>query len=114
LLNNLQPEKEGVDRSRTRQEYLAKGVFMRSKRVLACGFVACLIASVVVVIGPGAQYTLAQTEKASISGRITDQSNAVMPDAEVELKNTDTGIVTVTKTNDQGVYVFPSLARAIM
>ena len=83
---------------------------MRSKRVLVCGFVACLIASVVVVIGPGAQYTLAQTEKASISGRITDQSNAVMPDAEVELKNTDTGIVTVTKTNDQGVYVFPSLA----
>ncbi len=83
---------------------------MRSKRVLVCGFVACLIASVVVVLGPGAQYTLAQTEKASISGRITDQSNAVMPDAEVELKNTDTGIVTVTKTNDQGVYVFPSLA----
>src|SRR6266404_2627387 len=59
---------------------------MRSKRVLVCGFVACLIASVVVVLGPGAQYTLAQTEKASISGRITDQSNAVMPDAEVELK----------------------------
>src|SRR5260370_13786361 len=83
---------------------------MRSKRVFLCGFVACRIASVVVVLGPGAQYTLAQTEKASISGRITDQSNAVMPDAEVELKNTDTGIVTVTKTNDQGVYVFPSLA----
>ncbi len=84
---------------------------MRNKRrVFVCGFVAWLIALVVVVLGPGAQYTLAQTEKASVSGRITDQSNAVMPDAEVELKNTDTGIVTLTKTNDQGVYVFPSLA----
>src|SRR5258708_25279739 len=84
---------------------------MRSKRVLVCGFVACLIASVVVVLGPGAQYTLAQTEKASISGRITDQSNAVMPDAEVELKNTDTGIVTVTKTNDQGASLNTRLSR---
>jgi hypothetical protein len=80
------------------------------RRVFVCAFVACLIALVVVVLGPGAQYTLAQTEKASVSGRITDQSNAVMPDAEVELKNTDTGIVTLTRTNDQGVYVFPSLA----
>ena len=73
------------------------------------GFVVFLFCLGVVILGLGAQATVAQTEKASISGRITDQSNAVVPDAELELSNTDTGIVTIAKTNDQGIYVFPSL-----
>src|SRR5260370_28009099 len=78
-------------------------------RGLVRGF--CVWLSVVVgfLLGPLPQYVSAQTEKASISGRITDQSNAVVPDAEVEIRNTDTGIVASTKTNDQGVYAFPSL-----
>jgi hypothetical protein len=53
---------------------------------------------------------LGQTEKACVSGRVTDQTNAVMPDAEVEIQNTDTGIVKTAKTNEQGIYEFPSLA----
>src|SRR6266404_3938014 len=73
-------------------------------------FVALLSCSGVLIFLFAARPIVAQTEKASISGRITDQSNAVMPDAELELKNTDTGIVTLAKTNDQGVYVFPSLS----
>ena len=78
-------------------------------RVRIRGFVAVLFCLSILIFLLAARSTVAQTEKASISGRITDQSNAVVPDAEVELKNTDTGIVTLTKTNDQGVYVFPSL-----
>jgi hypothetical protein len=89
---------------------LAKGVVMRNVlHVRICRFIAFLFCAALVMVGLCAQRTAAQTEKASISGRITDQSNAVMPDAELELKNTDTGIVTLAKTNDQGVYVFPSL-----
>ncbi len=81
----------------------------KNMRRLVPGFFVCLSVAVGCLLGPLAQYVCAQTEKASISGRITDQSNAVVPDAEVEIRNTDTGIVASTKTNDQGVYAFPSL-----
>ena len=43
-----------------------------------------------------------QTTSASVFGRITDQSNAVVTDVEVEIKNTDTGVTQVTKTNGEG------------
>ena len=81
----------------------------KKMRRLVPGFFVCLSVAVGCLLGPLAQYVCAQTEKASISGRITDQSNAVVPDAEVEIRNADTGIVASTKTNDQGVYAFPSL-----
>src|SRR6266436_6555427 len=98
-------------RSGTWPEYWERGVAMKKKtRRLVPGFFACLSLAMGCLLGPLAQYVSAQTEKASISGRITDQSNAMVPDAEVEIRNTDTGIVASTKTNDQGVYAFPSLA----
>jgi hypothetical protein len=49
----------------------------------------------------------AQSESASVSGRITDQTNAIVPDVEVELRNADTGVTQVTKTNGEGFYAFP-------
>ena len=54
--------------------------------------------------------TLAQTTSASVFGRVTDQSNAVVPDVEVEIKNTDTGVSQVMKTNGEGLYSFPNLS----
>src|SRR6266436_3784827 len=97
-------------RSRAWPEYWEIGVAMKKNmRRLVPGFFVCLSVAVGCLLGPLAQYVCAQTEKASISGRITDQSNAVVPDAEVEIRNTDTVIVASTKTNDQGVYEFPSL-----
>src|SRR3984957_570984 len=57
-----------------------------------------------------APIVFAQTGSASISGRITDQSNAVVPDVEVEIKNVDTGVTEVTKTNNDGIYSVPTLA----
>ena len=48
----------------------------------------------------------AQSESASVSGRVTDQTNAVVPDVEVELRNADTGVSQITKTNGDGFYSF--------
>lgn len=81
----------------------------QTSRVIVPGFFFCLSVVAGCLLGPLPQSVFAQTEKASISGRITDQTNAVVPDAVVEIRNTDTGIVSSTKTNDQGVYAFPSL-----
>lgn len=55
----------------------------------------------------------AQTEAASVSGRVTDQQNAVIPDVEVEIKNVATGVSQTTKTNGEGFYSFPSLSLEI-
>jgi hypothetical protein len=51
----------------------------------------------------------AQGETASVSGRITDQSNASVPDAEVEIRNVNTNASQTVKTNSEGVYVIPFL-----
>lgn len=56
-------------------------------------------------------YNLAvsQTTSAGVSGRITDPSGAVVVDAEVEIKNTDTNDSITVKTNGDGLYNIPSL-----
>jgi len=77
-------------------------------RLRTC-FVA-LFVIVVLILAWGAQLSLAQTEKASVSGRVTDQSNAAVPDTQVQITNTDTNIVTAVKTNGEGIYVIPSLS----
>jgi len=51
----------------------------------------------------------AQTELAHVSGRVTDQSGAVVVDTEVEIKNVDTNLSATAKTNQDGFYTFPSL-----
>lgn len=61
------------------------------------------------VLSFGLQLSFAQTEKASVSGRVTDQSNAALTDAQVQLRNTETNIVTTVRTNGEGIYVIPSL-----
>src|ERR1700722_8570114 len=51
----------------------------------------------------------AQSESAAVSGRVTDQTSAVVPDVEVEIRNVDTNSAQVTKTNGDGIYTFASL-----
>jgi outer membrane receptor protein involved in Fe transport len=53
--------------------------------------------------------TAAQTETATVSGRVSDSSGAVVPGATVELQSVERGIVTATATNGSGIYVFPSV-----
>jgi hypothetical protein len=48
-------------------------------------------------------------QEAQVSGRITDASNAVIPDVKVTLTNTDTGSFRDTKTNNLGYYTLPLL-----
>ena len=76
-------------------------------RLRTC-FVALFVIAIL-ILGLGSQLSFAQTEKASVSGRVTDQNNAVVPDVEVQIRNTDTDIVTSMKTNAEGIYVIPSL-----
>jgi len=52
---------------------------------------------------------LAQTELASVYGRVTDASGAVIGDAEVQIKNVETNVSMLAKTNQDGLYDIPSL-----
>ena len=51
----------------------------------------------------------AQVSTSSITGIVTDQSGAVVPNAKVEAKNDDTGVVFEQNTSSAGTYAFPSL-----
>ncbi len=57
----------------------------------------------VLVVALSVAWAEAQTV-ASISGRVTDSTGAVLPGTEVELENLDTGATRVVVTNDQGAY----------
>ncbi|HEY1951124.1 MAG TPA: TonB-dependent receptor [Bryobacteraceae bacterium] len=48
----------------------------------------------------------AQNSRATVQGLVTDASGAVVPDATVTLANVNTGVNTVRKTSNTGLYVF--------
>ena len=64
-----------------------------------------LLASAIFLATP----LLAQVEQASLTGAITDQSDAVVADAQVTVRNLRTGVKAVTKSNKQGYYNVPYL-----
>src|SRR6267154_2609685 len=51
----------------------------------------------------------AQTETATVSGRVTDLQDRVVPEAQIQLINVDTNVALTTKTNSDGLYVIPSV-----
>jgi hypothetical protein len=51
----------------------------------------------------------AQSNVATLTGIITDNTGAVVPGAEVTLRSNNTGIVSRAVTNGQGIYTAPSL-----
>lgn len=51
----------------------------------------------------------AQTETGSITGTVTDQSGAVVPDAKVTVKNLETGALRVVETTSAGAYLATNL-----
>jgi hypothetical protein len=67
---------------------------------------ACWLALMVLCF---AAVAMAQTETATISGLITDDTGAVVPGAEVKLQNVDRGSGTSATTNNAGIYVFASV-----
>jgi len=42
-------------------------------------------------------------------GRVTDPTGAVIVDAQVEIKDVETGVATTKKTNGDGLYNIPAL-----
>ncbi len=57
--------------------------------------------------------SVAQTESAVISGRITDTTGAVIPGVDLRLQSADRGTNTFAKTNEAGIYNFPSVQPGI-
>jgi outer membrane receptor protein involved in Fe transport len=56
---------------------------------------------------------LAQTEDAMISGRVTDTTGTVLPNAEVLLQSAERRTTTATKTNEEGIYNFPAVQPGV-
>jgi len=54
-------------------------------------------------------FLTAQADRGGISGRITDNSGAVIAQTAVVLRNEDTGVMQTAVTNADGVYVFQAL-----
>jgi hypothetical protein len=54
--------------------------------------------------------SMAQTTTGAITGTVTDQTGAFIPNVTVTATNTATNIASTTRTNEAGVYNFPFLA----
>src|SRR6266436_9227039 len=48
-------------------------------------------------------------QTASVTGRVTDATGAVIPQASVTVQAVDSAVSTTVQTNDEGYYNFPSL-----
>jgi hypothetical protein len=64
-----------------------------------------LVAGLVLPLAPAA----AQVAGGVIAGRVTDSSGAVLPNAQVTIKNLGTGVATQLVANEEGVYRAPNL-----
>src|SRR6266481_7630430 len=63
------------------------------------------IGASIVLTFPG----IAQTETATVSGRVTDSQGHVVPEVQIQVVNVDTNIALTTKTNSEGLYVIPNV-----
>src|SRR5713101_1581075 len=68
-----------------------------------------LLVFVLLTVLSFATSSAAQTETASLSGRVADPSGGAVPNAQVELTNIDTNIRTTTTTNGEGLYAFSNV-----
>jgi Carboxypeptidase regulatory-like domain len=54
-------------------------------------------------------FVFAQGERASVTGTVTDTSQAVVPGATIIIRNVATNVATRTELNEQGLYSLPAL-----
>lgn len=74
-----------------------------ARSLMLCAFALALMTA----LAPAA--SLAQTNIGQITGRITDASGAAVPGATVTALSAQTGLVTETVSDHEGLYRFPSL-----
>jgi hypothetical protein len=72
------------------------------KRLLQLGFLLALPAIFPV-------FLIAQGDRGGITGRITDNTGAVVSETPITLRNEDTGVTEAAVTNSAGVYAFQNL-----
>lgn len=77
----------------------------RSISFAGAAILVCVL-SLLFAIAPAA---MAQTRSAQITGTVKDSTGAVVPDADVTVKNTDTQATYTSKTNHSGQYAIPYL-----
>src|ERR1700693_5357083 len=66
----------------------------------------------VVILLLSAVVAFAQTESARVSGRVTDQTGAVIVGVQCKITNIETNVSATTATNSERIYVFPNLHPA--
>jgi len=81
---------------------------MKSVRVLTTWVNAMLLGLILFVTSASAQ-----TSRAQVQGLVIDSSGAVVPNATVTLSNVNTGVNTVRRTSDTGLYVFDLVSPGI-
>src|SRR5438270_6266728 len=81
---------------------LREGEFMRSHKLFAAALLALFM---VLTAAP----VLAQSDRGSITGTVTDPSGAVVQNAKVTATSLDTGEVRETTTSGEGSYTLPEL-----
>src|SRR6202789_1331993 len=70
----------------------------------------CLLRTLTLMLfGISATMALGQGTSASLTGQVTDTTGAVIPNATVSAKNTDTNLVQTRTTNASGVYLISPL-----
>lgn len=85
---------------------------MRSKKVLA-RVVTCSL-SLLLILSSFSGMALAQTSASSrISGTVMDSTGAVVPNADVLIKNNETGAEFKLKSKEDGAFILPSLPLAV-
>jgi Carboxypeptidase regulatory-like domain/TonB dependent receptor/TonB-dependent Receptor Plug Domain len=85
-------------------------VSTRNLRRLPCrSFLLFFTATLSLVCFQTPPVAFAQAELASLSGRVTDQTGAVIVGAEVEIRNVETNVSVTRTTNEDGLYTIPSL-----
>src|SRR5882757_1054199 len=72
------------------------------KQLVSVGLLLALI-----IVFPG--FLVAQADRGGITGRITDNTDAVIPDVPITLRNESTGVTETAVTNSAGVYTFQNL-----
>ena len=70
-------------------------------------FPMLLVVALAVLTIFGSCICFAQSDNASVSGRITDPSGAIVTGVQVQIQSTERGETETTVSNENGIYVFP-------